>query len=493
MIRAKMAKTKGSILAWAGPRIRHPKSQRPISGEMAVTWYGDKTFLVATDSVDLAVGTLIHELGHVIAFMGFQKYHSRYTRYNKTHHLFQWTGPKVAQAGSKFYGCEQKDWPGMSIETINSSKAGSHWTEEWTGPEMMSPVSGSLHQLVSPVTLALVEDTDWYKVDHRFSENYTFRKGQGCAIKYNCPKTPICTIGTENIAVSDHKGIGYCKKDKNGCAVENKYGNRNCTAPGGWEKYFLDYGASYDGNCVIAQGSFARYDADKQAYAEKIVSVRADCAKDHSSYKLTWKNFKLNLEALTHSGDVSVVCDKEGDTRFNVNGDTGSYVKCKDPKSFCEARFGHHSRAGGEEGACDDSCKKNGRCHPGEAKAVTSRLTVGDSLLDRHRNRFIRLRMGPRRILRTKRLAWSWAGWCSYSEMNRKFKKIYRVDLEVYGGPAKLQKYIDPNTNSPKCIALRNKKDAGPAFPAHDGQWKCWCYKDQTEHATCPNLQQDRD
>ena len=41
LIHNKMAKDEGGTLAWAGPYIRHPGSQRPITGQAAVTWFGD--------------------------------------------------------------------------------------------------------------------------------------------------------------------------------------------------------------------------------------------------------------------------------------------------------------------------------------------------------------------------------------------------------------------------------------------------------------------
>ena len=69
LIHSKMAPTDGGTLAWAGPLYRHPTTQRPVTGTAAVCWFGDKNFRKASDSINRAVGIIIHEFGHLMAFI----------------------------------------------------------------------------------------------------------------------------------------------------------------------------------------------------------------------------------------------------------------------------------------------------------------------------------------------------------------------------------------------------------------------------------------
>ena len=134
------------------------------------------------------------------------------------------------------------------------------------------------------------------KFDFRFSENFSYNKGLGCLAKYKCPEKVACKLGTENIVTSDFKAIGYCTKSHNGCAVERKYGNRNCEIAGGWQTYFKRWGASYDENCSIAEGQFRRYLESGESYTIPAISARAECAADYKSYTITCKDFKLNTD-----------------------------------------------------------------------------------------------------------------------------------------------------------------------------------------------------
>jgi len=69
LIRVHLGQNMGRALAYAGPYVRHEESQRPITGACWVTPMGDKWFMDRVNPFGTTVGTMIHEFGHIIAFI----------------------------------------------------------------------------------------------------------------------------------------------------------------------------------------------------------------------------------------------------------------------------------------------------------------------------------------------------------------------------------------------------------------------------------------
>jgi len=121
-----------------------------------------------------------------------------------------------------------------------------------------------------------------------------------------------------------------------------------------WDSRYQKYGASYGGNCVIAEGKFRIVDGG-WIMSERMLSVQANCNAKMTSYTLTFKNFQMDRNG-NRAGDAVVRCTEEGEEEFNNAFRYTSKVQCHDPKKFCTARFGTELQT------CDDSCRKNGRC-----------------------------------------------------------------------------------------------------------------------------------
>ena len=95
LIRVFLCANNGSALAYAGPFVRHPDSQRPITGTVCILPYGDSNFKRAMDSVNRGAGTVIHEFGHIIAFISFDRYHRDKVTLDRTINKYKWTGSTV--------------------------------------------------------------------------------------------------------------------------------------------------------------------------------------------------------------------------------------------------------------------------------------------------------------------------------------------------------------------------------------------------------------
>jgi len=104
----------------------------------------------------------------------------------------------------------------------------------------------------------------------------------------SCPPNPPCQIGTQGFILSNKKGLGYCSKDKNGCAVERMYSNRNCEVEAGWASNLkTTFGAYYGENCVVVEADLKAKMARGgwvTTYTGAKLPVYAWCAKDSSSY-----------------------------------------------------------------------------------------------------------------------------------------------------------------------------------------------------------------
>jgi hypothetical protein len=128
-VEVKMAPTDGGTLAWAGPLYRHPVSQRPLTGDCGITQFGDQNFLAASDSVNRAVGTIIHEFGHVMAYISYGDIQKHYTKWDKKLNSWVWTGPVARRHAADYYGCSANDIKGILLQTMQDGSVGAHISE----------------------------------------------------------------------------------------------------------------------------------------------------------------------------------------------------------------------------------------------------------------------------------------------------------------------------------------------------------------------------
>ena len=80
--------------------------------------------------------------------------------------------PKVVETGRAFFDCQSL--PGVELENQDTSCGllASHWEQRLMQTEVMQPVvnGGDLH--ISPMTLALFEDSGWYTADYGKAGRY---------------------------------------------------------------------------------------------------------------------------------------------------------------------------------------------------------------------------------------------------------------------------------------------------------------------------------
>lgn len=86
--------------------------------------------------------------------------------------------PRVAQIAKNHFDCQSLS--GARLENFESTCIGSHWDERLFLTDILSPALAWRNNLLSPLTLALLEDTGWYQVNYENVTVPSFGLGAGC-------------------------------------------------------------------------------------------------------------------------------------------------------------------------------------------------------------------------------------------------------------------------------------------------------------------------
>jgi len=350
-----------TVLAYAGPFVRHEQTQRPISGAAFLTAHGDKVCRQHNTPYAYATSLMIHELGHIFGFSSFNELHR--ANVGVVNGQYVWKGPILLAKAREHYACNNVQ--GVPLQSMNG-RVGAHWNEAMLYNECMTPSAQGTANRFSVFSFALLEDTKWYKPDYSRAEHWTHLKGKGCnfmSIGSDCPNPAQCRQGTSNFVLSNFMAIGLCRKNEQGCPYEAPYDNRNCEVEKGWPAAFKqNLGAYYGDNCAVVKGKF-KYKQSNSRWAynwQASISVYSECSNDSSKYTLTFKNFEYNSQGQKTGNDAYVTCRQQGTEQLNSAWRNGtSTVECHNPQTFCDARF---ASAGKNGQLCDKSCDAVGRC-----------------------------------------------------------------------------------------------------------------------------------
>lgn len=194
----------GGTLAYASHCFQD-EDDRPIAGYINFC----RSAMLSNRDWDGDVGTAVHELLHVMGFSshafpwfrddlglprtprdseGFPPYSGgSYTASDSTvleetlddgtlkHYLVL---PRVLSAAREHYGCPGLDKVPLE-EQGGDGSAFSHWEAHYAHTEAMTPQVSAVSR-VSAMTLALLEDSGWYRPDYAMIGPFRFGKGLGC-------------------------------------------------------------------------------------------------------------------------------------------------------------------------------------------------------------------------------------------------------------------------------------------------------------------------
>ena len=167
-------------LATAGARFLEPGSGRPLVGLVNINREVDYS---KENSLQYFEGIIIHEFTHVLGFSSnyFTKYFNNvFTKVDESGIVRSYiNSSKVVEIGRKYFDCPSLE--GVALEDSGGlGTAGSHWEARILLGDYMNGVVFTAEQVISEFTLALLEDSGYYKANYYTGGLMQFGKNKGC-------------------------------------------------------------------------------------------------------------------------------------------------------------------------------------------------------------------------------------------------------------------------------------------------------------------------
>lgn len=127
------------------------------------------------------------------------------------------TLPRVIDAARKHFGCEVLDRVPLE-EAGGDGSAFSHWDARAMHTETMTSSAGR-HPLVSRMTLALFEDSGWYKPDYAHADTLFFGHNEGCGfLSEPCVKDGVSAFPDQFCSAGGSHLCGRTSSSQVGCS-----------------------------------------------------------------------------------------------------------------------------------------------------------------------------------------------------------------------------------------------------------------------------------
>ena len=176
-----------STLASAGPFYIDPSTNQPIVG---IVYINTNVNYSKIHSEEYFQSIIIHEFTHILGFTNWYFDDIMHCLFNKTDEYglnrYYINSPKLLEVAKKYYNCSEID--GIELEESGGSgTAGSHWEARILLGDYMNGVIYPEEQVISEFTLALLEDTGYYKANYYTGGLMRYGKNKGCDfIKKRC-------------------------------------------------------------------------------------------------------------------------------------------------------------------------------------------------------------------------------------------------------------------------------------------------------------------
>lgn len=113
--------------------------------------------------------------------------------------FFEVVTPTVRQVARNQFDCQRLNGARLENQPTQSADCfGSHWDERYYYTETMSAYYSDATPHITPLTLALLEDSGWYKADYSVSYTSSFGHGVGCPfVEEDCISNGIVPYHSE--------------------------------------------------------------------------------------------------------------------------------------------------------------------------------------------------------------------------------------------------------------------------------------------------------
>ncbi|XP_041469378.1 uncharacterized protein LOC121419124 [Lytechinus variegatus] len=89
--------------------------------------------------------------------------------------------PAVVAASQAHFGCFEEEERGVPLENLGGEGLSSHWETRYMYGSVMAPAILQAHStFLDNMTLAVFEDSGWYRVNYEYAGDFLWGKGQGC-------------------------------------------------------------------------------------------------------------------------------------------------------------------------------------------------------------------------------------------------------------------------------------------------------------------------
>ena len=167
-------------LANAGAEYLEPDTGKPLLGLVNINREVDYS---KENSLQYFEGIIIHEFTHILGFSNyyFTKYFNNvFTKVDDFGIERSYiNSTKVVEVGKKYFNCDSLE--GIALEDYGGKgTVGSHWEARILLGDYMNGVVFTPEQIISEFTLALLEDSGYYKANYYTGGLMQFGKNKGC-------------------------------------------------------------------------------------------------------------------------------------------------------------------------------------------------------------------------------------------------------------------------------------------------------------------------
>ena len=172
-----------STLATASAKVFQTGDGQPLVGVVKIN---NKINYTIPNSDVYFESILVHEFTHILGFSQhfFKEYsknlftkEDKFKQFNNERYYLK--GPKLLEVAKKYFNCDSIE--GVELENQGGSgTAGSHWEARILLGEYMNGYAYTEEQVISEFTLAVLEDSGYYKPNYYTGGLMRFGKHKGC-------------------------------------------------------------------------------------------------------------------------------------------------------------------------------------------------------------------------------------------------------------------------------------------------------------------------
>ncbi|CEL92958.1 unnamed protein product [Vitrella brassicaformis CCMP3155] len=411
------APTTGGTIAYALTCLSDRTTGRPIAG---LANFGPNMLDTSPGAWENQLSTAIHEISHALGFsaskfpdfinaeglkLGAENIVQQFREHGHT--VTKIVTPKVKEAVKKQYDCFDWQDAGAEIEDFGGEgAAGSHWEKRLFRNEFMTGTD-SPGPVYSAVSLALFEDTGWYKPDYSRAERLQWGSKEGCEFVVQRCNTwshrYFCSAKGEQGCSHDRYYRAQCSITSFTKPLPVEYSYFEDPKRGGTDSYadycpfFRPYGS---GDCRVAANAGPNleiwgdtYGENARCWVSTVISKKYQAptasGRCHGQKcELNPSTGKMELYVLIGKGSdqqkEKFKCPEQGG-KINVDGGGYSgtvlcpptYVQCPKMPQMCPV--GPNNRECSGNGVCCPADPPRCVCHPGymgsacERKALSGR------------------------------------------------------------------------------------------------------------------------